>query len=421
MLNKQLFSNSFIYILGDVINKAIPFFLLPILTRYLSPSDYGNIATFTVLVSVFAVFTGLSINGLINVNFFKYEKKDFKVFIANVIILLNISTFIVFFTVFYFKENLSLLINIEFEWILLALVMAAAQFLTTINLSLWIAEKKPKAYTLYQLSQTLIIAILSLVFVVGFSMNWQGQIYAQATGIFLLSVLSLAFVFKRGYLKFELNATYLKEGVKFGLPLIPHSLAGWLLTGADRIIIMTILGTSSVGLYSVGYQLGMIMSVLVTAFNKAWSPYFFKALTLENMNEKRKIVKFTYMYMICVLILSLFIATITKAILPYFVGESFLSVDSIILPLMIAFSFQGMYFMVTNYLFHIKKTTVLSSITLIVALLHIVISTVLILFFGIVGAAYATLISFLFMFILTWRASSKLYPMPWRLGINNDS
>jgi O-antigen/teichoic acid export membrane protein len=45
--------------------------MLPILTRYLTPEDYGIISVFTVLVSILAVFTGLSIHGAINVNFFK--------------------------------------------------------------------------------------------------------------------------------------------------------------------------------------------------------------------------------------------------------------------------------------------------------------------------------------------------------------
>ena len=91
-MTKKLLKNSFIYILGDVLNKAVPFFMLPILTRYLTPEDYGIIATFTVLVSFLMVFTGLSIHGSISVNFFKMEKEELKIFIGNCLIILNISS-----------------------------------------------------------------------------------------------------------------------------------------------------------------------------------------------------------------------------------------------------------------------------------------------------------------------------------------
>ena len=69
IFNHKLFKNTFIYTGTNVINKAIPFFLLPIMTRYLTPIDYGIVATFNVLLAVMVVFVGLSMHGAINVNF----------------------------------------------------------------------------------------------------------------------------------------------------------------------------------------------------------------------------------------------------------------------------------------------------------------------------------------------------------------
>jgi len=52
IFNHKLFKNSLVYTGTNVINKAIPFFLLPIMTRYLTPTDYGIVATFNVLLAV---------------------------------------------------------------------------------------------------------------------------------------------------------------------------------------------------------------------------------------------------------------------------------------------------------------------------------------------------------------------------------
>jgi len=87
----KLFKNTFIYTGTNVINKAIPFFLLPIMTRYLTPTDYGIVATFGVLLAIMTVFVGLSMNGAINVNFFKLNKEELKEYIGNVFSILFFS------------------------------------------------------------------------------------------------------------------------------------------------------------------------------------------------------------------------------------------------------------------------------------------------------------------------------------------
>jgi hypothetical protein len=97
--------------------------------------------------------------------------------------------------------------------IVLAVALAFAQFLTTINLLLWMAEQKPKRYSIYQTS-------LSIILIVGF-----GQIIATAIGTIII---------KRGYLIFKLNNSHI---LKFG---IPHSLGAWIATGADRLILIRI-------------------------------------------------------------------------------------------------------------------------------------------------------------------------------------
>ena len=65
IINSSLFHSVGIYTITSGINAAIPFSIMPILTRYLTPSDYGTVAMFGVLLSFVAPFTGLSINGAI--------------------------------------------------------------------------------------------------------------------------------------------------------------------------------------------------------------------------------------------------------------------------------------------------------------------------------------------------------------------
>lgn len=413
-MNKRLFTNSFVYVISDVLNKSIPFMMIPILTRYLTPDDYGLVSIFIVIVSIFSIFTGLNIHGAINVNFFKMDKEVLKNFIGNCIIILNVSTLIIMFitllTYLFFSEKFYLTLDL----IILAIFLAFSQFLTTINLLLWIAEERPKEYGIYQIIQTLIITGLTIIFIIGFGMKWEGQILAMSIGTFTFSMLSIFFIIKRGYLISTPNIYHIKDALKFGIPLIPHTLSGLAKNGADRLIIMSLLGATITGIYSVGYQIAMVIGVLATAFNKAWSPYLFKVLSSEpTYSEKLKIVKFSYLYFIGILLFSIIFAYLVELVLPYFVGTSYLDASKIIIYLSIAFAFDGMYYMITNYIFYVKKTHLLSYVTFLSSLIHIALFYYFIKINSIVGAAQANLISFLLTFLVVWYLSHKVYPMPW--------
>lgn len=413
-MNKKLIKNSFIYVIGDVLNKALPFFMLPILTRYLTPEDYGIVSIFTILVSIFAVFTGLSINGVINVNFFKMEKYELKVFIGNCLIILNISTIVVFISVLLIHPFILEKLNLEIEWIILAVILAFAQFLTTINLLLWIAEQNPKLYSLYQLSQTFMITSLSILMIIGFSMNWKGQLLATAIGTIFFSIISFTLIINRGYLIFKPNKEHIKDALKFGVPLIPHALSGLIKTSADRLILMSLLGSTITGIYSVAFQIGMVIAVITSAINKAWAPYLFNTLSNNpSLTNKIKIVKFSYFYFIGILLMAILFNYLAQYLIPHFLGKDFLKVSELVLYFSLSFAFDGMYYMVTNYLFYVKKTYILAYVTFGTSIIHIALLYYLINLNSVVGAAQASVISFATTFILVWYLSNKFYPMPW--------
>lgn len=73
IVNHKLFRNSFVYTGSNIIRNAIPFLLLPVLTHYLTPTDYGVVATFEVLLAIAIVFVSLSMHGAVAVNFFQIE------------------------------------------------------------------------------------------------------------------------------------------------------------------------------------------------------------------------------------------------------------------------------------------------------------------------------------------------------------
>ena len=81
----------------------------------------------------------------------------------------------------------------------------------------------------------------------------------------------------------------------------------------------------------------------------------------------------------------------------------------------IAFLFQGFYFMVTNYIFYVKKTHLLSMLTISAAAVLMTLNYVMIPIYGMYGSAYAMITGYILWFILTFLIANKVYKMPWRL------
>ena len=140
MIKNKLFKNAFIYTLTEVINKAVPFLLLPVLTIYLTPSDYGVVATYGAFIAIVAVFVHLSMVGAVTVNFFKLSKEKLKIYIANILLIVSMTTVLVFSIVLLFQNQLSTKLEIPLIWLVMGVFVTLAQFLTELNLGLWQAE-----------------------------------------------------------------------------------------------------------------------------------------------------------------------------------------------------------------------------------------------------------------------------------------
>ena len=90
----KVLQNSIIYLGSSIFSKAIPFMLLPILTKYLSPEEYGVLSIFQLMISFFTAFVGINMSMNVSKNFFKYTKLQTSLMIGNIIIILSLTTVI---------------------------------------------------------------------------------------------------------------------------------------------------------------------------------------------------------------------------------------------------------------------------------------------------------------------------------------
>jgi O-antigen/teichoic acid export membrane protein len=412
-ITSTLFKSAGIYIFTNIINAAIPFFLMPILTRYLSPNDYGITAVFNVLIGVMLPFIGLNVNSVVVTRYFKEDSINFAKFVSSCFVILFTTTIIMTIIITNFNMQIAKLVDFPANWLWVIVVTTFAQFTISILLIILRSSIQPKTYALVQILQTIMNVTLSLLLIVILHFNWQGRIIAQTITVTFFSLISFIMLYKNKWLVWSYKKEYIIDALKFGIPLIPHALAGALMAASDRIIITKLIGLSEAGIYSVGVQIGMVIGILESSFNLAYSPWLFKKLSKITHETKIKIVKFSYIYMMIMIIIAILFSLSIPFFLYYFIGEKFYGANIIILWISLGYAFNGMYKIVVNYIFFVEKTYILAWITFASAILHIVVTYYGVLYFGMVGAGYATTFTFFVSFIMTWILSEKVYPMPW--------
>ena len=411
----SLFKASGTYTFFSAFNSSIAFLLLPILTRYLSPEDYGTVAMFGTLLSIIGVLTGLSVHGAINRAYFE-KTINFKEYVANCIFILISSSLVIFILVFVCLDYITIFTNVPKIWILISVVISFFQFIILAILAIYQAKLKSKQYGFIQIGQGILNAFLSIVFVVFLSMKWEGRLFAQVISTLTFGVSSYIIIHKF-YSSWHFNIKYIINALKFGVPLIPHTISGIFVMYVDRVIINNLIGTKEVGIYTAGLQIGMIIHLLATSFNKAWGPWLFSKLNENNYDVKLKIVKFTYSYFIGILFFSLLLGYLAPFIVKIFLGKDFYEAKNVILWIALGYAFDGMYYMVVNYIFYAYKTYILAWITFFCGIINIPLTYTFVKLNGYLGASQAFAITMFITFIMTWILSQQSYNMPWRLRL----
>ena len=414
LTQNSLFQDTGIYTITSIINAGIPFLLLPILTRYLSPEDYGLISMFALLVSFVSPFIGISINGAISRQYFNREDLNIWEYVFNCLLILAINSIITFLIFVNFSRLITKVTSFPEQSLWMVIVFAFSQIVINVLLSLWQVQKKALYYGMFNNFKTLINLGLSILLVVIFGFGWKGRIYGQLWAVIIFSIIALAIIIKNGWIKVSFKKRYVYHALLFGVPLIPHALSGTIISMTDRIFITNMVGLAATGVYTVGYQIGSVIDLITSSFNNAYVPWLFERLKRNNHETNKKIVTFTYGYFIGIIILALILGIVAPPLLKVFLGKSFNDSSAYVIWIAAGYAFNGMYLMVVNYIFYSQKNSLLAMVTFLTALINIVLNYFFVRNFGAIGAAQATTLVFFTKFIMVWILSAKVHKMPWK-------
>ena len=415
----SLLSGAGVYFGTSVINASIPFFMLPVLTRFLEPSEYGEVAVFTVWVSLISAICGLSVHGAAARKYYDFEDPDEHIgeFTTACLLLLISSTLVVLLVILPLAPWISGILGLSKQWVVVGVGFAFCNFLISLRMGQWQVRKEPLKYGSFQISRSILDVSLSLMLVVSLTLGVTGRITGMTAAAMLFAAIALHLLYRDGLIKRSWRPDYMKEAASFGVPLIPHILGAFLLLTIDRAVIGAVLGLESAGFYMVAAQIAGILNIVLDSFNKAYVPWLYERLKQDQRDEKLFVVKLTYIYYLALLVIAGVAFLFGGSFLTLVAGESYAPAAEIVAWLVLGQCFRGMYLMVTSYIFYARRTKYLAMVTISSGILNIVIMFPLLQYYGVLGAAYAFCISMFLQFVFVALVARRLVSMPWGLKV----
>ena len=287
-----------IYTLTSFLVAGIPFLLLPVITHYLTPEDYGVLSLLNSITRFAIPFVTIGGVYAISLEYFKKEKLDFRNYFSSVWFL-QFSAFLVVLALFILLGAvLGEALSLPYLWLLLIPFLGLFSISEEIALVILRNEDKAVTYGVLRITKVVIEISLTLFFIIGLSLNWKGRILSSAIVASFFFIGAVCFFYKKNLLQIkQVNRKDILLALSFGLPLIPDQLGSFLLNISDRFFIVKMESLAEVGIYSIGSQIGMVVLILCQAFFLGFSPFQFKSMKEGSMEAKIKIVQISIGFM----------------------------------------------------------------------------------------------------------------------------
>jgi O-antigen/teichoic acid export membrane protein len=404
-----------VYTVSGSLSALVAFFLLPILTRYLSPSDYGVVEMFTSLTACLSGIIIVGGNTILAKEYFNHTHSGRATLIGSILTIICISAlglFLLTAIVDIPTNAISRLLKLSDGLLYLAIFSSLANAIIALITTLLQIEKRATLYLGFVNSKTLIEILISLILTVSFSLKASGRIAGIAGSNILFAFLSLIWLWKRS-VRATLSVCQARVLLVLGLPLVAAHVSVWVYGMVDRVMITNLFNLASTGIYSVGFRFGSVVAMVETAFSMAWLPYFYENVRLNDPQTDRRVVKFSCLYALILFTFAIGFGLLTRWLLPAMVNKRFDSATRFTMLICIAFWFSGTWKLFGNYLIIEGKTRMYGLITFAIAVFHIGLTYYLLKRVGVIGAAWATMFTFGAATTVTFIAALKVHPMPW--------
>ena len=391
--------------------------MIPLYTHYLSPADYGVLELMDLTINVISMLMGMGVGSAI-IRFYHYYEspRDKAEVFTTALIFMAIVCLIAVGISEWFAKPISRMVLGKLEYyryFQIIFISMGLQTLATVPESVLLAKKQSIMFSVISVGTLISYLTFNILFLVAFKMGVTGILLSMLFTKILNNSCLLIITSRHARLSFSLKK--LEEMVNFGLPLVPAGIGMFTMHFSDRFFVQKLCSLNDLGLYSLGYKFGMIISILITApIFRIWNTQRFEIAKTDHGKQVLGRI-FTY-YSAMVIFAGLGISVFIKEIIFIMAAPGFQEATAVVTLVALGYIFYGVASYFTLGMMITNRTKYIACVQVSAAGISILFNMFFISRYGVMGAAISTVLSFLFLAIFSFIISQKLYSVPFEYG-----
>jgi len=410
---RRLATTGAAYTAASILSKLIAVLLLPLYTRYLTPSDYGaaEVMIVAVIASSIVIRFGV-IEALLRFYYIADEDPDEVVRTGFASLFWTTALGAAIALAFAEPISEALLDRPDAELARIAIGGLWVLTLYEYLIALLRVDERARAYFVFTMANTLVAIPATVWFVVLEDLGAEGLLLGTFGAA--LPFLGWLAVDQRRRLSLLPDLPLLGRLVRFGLPTMPAELSLYSLNFIDRILLVRFAGLAEAGLYSLAIKFAQAINVLVRGFQLAWPPL---AYSIEDDDEARRAYSLivTWFMAVCTFVV-VGMWLLSRWIVRALAAPEFFEAHEAIGLLTAGMTLYALYLVLVVILGRTGRTEYNFPATVVATAANIVLNLVLIPPLGIVGAALALVASYLVVLVLMYAFTQRLFPVPYEWG-----
>lgn len=395
-MSNKILRSSFIYLALGFLPMGINFLLSPLYSHILTPEQNALLSQATIFQGFLGVFLSLSIDSAFSrfyFDFYKDEKKLREYMSSVIIFIVLLSSFVLVLLHLWgdplflvFQKNQVFTFHKYGIWVFYSTFCVIVQ---SIFLSYYRNKEKIMGFAIVSLSYFLLSVCGILIGLLYFEAGAYGSLVGRAVAYSALTIIVLTFFFR--YAGFHLKIKYLKDSLRYSIPVIPYLLLMTLYGNIDRILIERYFSLGELGVYNFAFVISGAVSVLLSSGQNVISPMVYKLLSEDVVEEGKVRNAFKWFHFICLSLICLGLGLAVK-FTEIFIAAQYQSILEYIGTLFLAYVFRAYYLIYVDSLFFYKKTRWIFLITLGSFMIGLASNLLLIPTLGILGVCISVMI-----------------------------
>ena len=402
---KKYFQNTGWIFLAKMVTFVVSFFTIAMVARYLGPENYGKLSYAQSFVGIFSIFASLGIDQILYRDLVAHPEREFEIlgtsFVAKLVF--GSLTFVV--TVFS-----AYCINTDPILTWMIGIVALTFLLQPLGILSFFfqARVQAKYASIISIVLAFLIPALKLLIITLHAgiLYFSALIVLEAIILALFNVYLYVTVFKNNPLEWGYSRTFFKKLALDSLPLLLAGFSSYLYGRIDQVMIQHFLNSASVGLFDAAVRLTEIWGFFPGIFITSLFPAIVNARNHNHAEYVKRFITLSGFSLALAGTIAAGVCITAPLIIHILFGPQFH--ESVAILRIYIWSQVGVIAvtLMQSYLITENKTTRILLLTSLGALVNISLNWQLIPRFGIYGAAYTTLISYvilLFVFFITER------------------